>query len=89
MGYLLNVARERLPSRTRDSCRRGRPAPETVQFPLSRALNVKSERVMRRLGMTHNPSDDFDVPWYSLGHPALWGVCPVLENPPWNNGSVS
>jgi ribosomal-protein-alanine N-acetyltransferase len=33
------------------------------------AHNHRSEGVMRRLGMTHDFSDDFDAPWYPLGHP--------------------
>jgi ribosomal-protein-alanine N-acetyltransferase len=32
-------------------------------------LNERSQAVMRRLGMTHDPSDDFDGPWYPVGHP--------------------
>jgi ribosomal-protein-alanine N-acetyltransferase len=33
------------------------------------ARNERSRAVMRRLGMTHNPVDDFDGPWYPPGHP--------------------
>jgi ribosomal-protein-alanine N-acetyltransferase len=32
-------------------------------------LNEPSQAVMRRLGMTHDPNDDFDAPWYPVGHP--------------------
>jgi RimJ/RimL family protein N-acetyltransferase len=32
-------------------------------------LNERSQAVMRRLGMTHDPGDDFDAPWYEIGHP--------------------
>lgn len=32
-------------------------------------LNERSRAVMRRLGMTHDPADDFDGPWYPVGHP--------------------
>jgi RimJ/RimL family protein N-acetyltransferase len=32
-------------------------------------LNRRSRAVMGRLGMTHNPADDFDGPWYRPGHP--------------------
>lgn len=32
-------------------------------------LNLASQAVMERLGMTHDPSDDFDGPWYPAGHP--------------------
>jgi ribosomal-protein-alanine N-acetyltransferase len=31
--------------------------------------NERSRAVMRRLGMTHDPGDDFDAPWYEPGHP--------------------
>jgi RimJ/RimL family protein N-acetyltransferase len=33
------------------------------------SLNERSRAVMRRLGMTHDPADDFDAPWYAEGHP--------------------
>ena len=32
-------------------------------------LNERSRAVMRRLGMTYEPTDDFDGPWYPVGHP--------------------
>lgn len=31
--------------------------------------NLRSRRVMEKLGMTHNPSDDFDHPVWPEGHP--------------------
>ncbi len=31
--------------------------------------NLRSRRVMERLGMTHNPADDFDHPDLPAGHP--------------------
>lgn len=31
--------------------------------------NERSRAVMQRLGMTHDPEDDFDAPWYQPGHP--------------------
>ena len=31
--------------------------------------NARSRAVMDRLGMTHDPADDFDGPWYPAGHP--------------------
>ena len=31
--------------------------------------NVRSERVMQRLGMTRDPKDDFDHPKVEAGHP--------------------
>jgi ribosomal-protein-alanine N-acetyltransferase len=30
--------------------------------------NGRSRAVMQRLGMTHDPEDDFDAPWYQPGH---------------------
>jgi ribosomal-protein-alanine N-acetyltransferase len=41
--------------------------PEVVAHTTAR--NKRSEAVMRRLGMTHSPADDFDGPWYPPGHP--------------------
>jgi RimJ/RimL family protein N-acetyltransferase len=31
--------------------------------------NIRSRRVMEKLGMTHNPADDFDHPLLPEGHP--------------------
>ena len=31
--------------------------------------NTRSRAVMERLGMAHDPVDDFDGPWYRPGHP--------------------
>jgi ribosomal-protein-alanine N-acetyltransferase len=41
--------------------------PEVVAHTTAR--NQRSQAVMRRLGMTHDPADDFDGPWYPAGHP--------------------
>jgi RimJ/RimL family protein N-acetyltransferase len=32
------------------------------------ATNLRSQAVMRRLGMTHDPADDFDHPYLPAGH---------------------
>jgi ribosomal-protein-alanine N-acetyltransferase len=40
--------------------------PEIVSFTVP--SNVRSRRVMERLGMTHNPADDFDHPNLAAGH---------------------
>jgi ribosomal-protein-alanine N-acetyltransferase len=40
---------------------------ELVSFTV--AANVRSTRVMQKLGMTHNPTDDFDHPLLPPGHP--------------------
>src|SRR5262249_31823228 len=31
--------------------------------------NIRSQRVMEKIGMTHSPSDDFDHPLLPEGHP--------------------
>ena len=41
--------------------------PEVVSHTTS--INARSRAVMRRLGMSHNSTDDFDAPWYPVGHP--------------------
>jgi RimJ/RimL family protein N-acetyltransferase len=40
---------------------------EVVSFTVP--ANVRSRRVMERLGMTHNPRDDFEHPLMAEGHP--------------------
>jgi RimJ/RimL family protein N-acetyltransferase len=40
---------------------------EIVSF--TAAVNVRSAAVMQRLGMTHDPADDFDHPRLPVGHP--------------------
>lgn len=40
---------------------------EIVSF--TAASNDRSQRVMRRLGMTHDPRDDFEHPSLAVGHP--------------------
>jgi RimJ/RimL family protein N-acetyltransferase len=41
--------------------------PEIVSFTVPQ--NVRSRRVMERLGMSHDPRDDFDHPSLPVGHP--------------------
>jgi RimJ/RimL family protein N-acetyltransferase len=41
--------------------------PELVSFTIP--PNLRSRRVMEKLGMTHNPADDFDHPGLPEGHP--------------------
>jgi ribosomal-protein-alanine N-acetyltransferase len=43
--------------------------------------NVASRRVMEKLGMTHNPADDFDHPRLPEGHPLRRHVLYRLRNP--------
>jgi RimJ/RimL family protein N-acetyltransferase len=41
--------------------------PEIVSFTVP--ANLRSRRVMERLGMTHDPADDFDHPGLTVAHP--------------------
>ncbi|MBV9718948.1 MAG: GNAT family N-acetyltransferase [Candidatus Eremiobacteraeota bacterium] len=41
--------------------------PEVIAF--TAAQNLRSQRVMERLGMTHDARDDFDHPQIAQGHP--------------------
>jgi RimJ/RimL family protein N-acetyltransferase len=43
--------------------------------------NVASRRVMEKLGMTHNPADDFDHPRLPEGHRLRRNVLYRLQNP--------
>jgi RimJ/RimL family protein N-acetyltransferase len=53
------------------------------------ARNERSRAVMRRLGMTHNPADDFDGPWYPAGHPNRRFVLYRLTEAGWRGRRVS
>jgi RimJ/RimL family protein N-acetyltransferase len=53
------------------------------------ARNERSRAVMRRLGMTHNPADDFDGPWYPAGHPNRRFVLYRLTEADWRWRRVS
>jgi len=41
--------------------------PRVVSFTVPH--NLRSRRVMEKLGMTHDPADDFDHPRFAPGHP--------------------
>ena len=43
--------------------------------------NLRSQRVMDKLGMTHDPCDDFDHPQLPQGHPLLRHVLYRLRRP--------
>jgi RimJ/RimL family protein N-acetyltransferase len=43
--------------------------------------NVRSRRVMEKLGLTHNPADDFDHPGLSSDHPLRRHVLYRIRNP--------
>lgn len=45
--------------------------------------NVRSRRVMEKLGMTHDPADDFDHPHLPEGHPLRRHVLYRLERSQW------
>jgi RimJ/RimL family protein N-acetyltransferase len=45
---------------------------EIVSF--TTAGNMRSRRVMEKLGMSRNPADDFDHPRIDEGHPLRWHV---------------
>jgi 3-dehydroquinate dehydratase / shikimate dehydrogenase len=57
--------------------------PEVVAF--TAASNLRSRRVMERLGMTHDPRDDFDHPKIELDHPlrrhVLYRICKPVKAP--------
>ena len=44
-------------------------------------LNLRSQRVMQRVGMTHHPRDDFDHPNIAPGHPLRRHVLYRLDRP--------
>jgi RimJ/RimL family protein N-acetyltransferase len=46
--------------------------PEVVAY--TPVQNWRSRRVMERLGMRHDPRDDFDAPSIPVGHPLRWHV---------------
>ena len=58
---------------------------EIVSFTVP--ANVRSIRVMERLGMTHDPADDFDHPLLPAGHPLRRHVLRRLAVP--NSGNQS
>ena len=51
-------------------------------------LNERSQAVMRRLGMTHDPGDDFDAPWYEIGHPRRRFVLYRMEASDWRQAAI-
>src|SRR5215831_7702168 len=54
-------------------------AEEIVSFTVPN--NVRSRRVMEKIGMTHSPSDDFDHPLLPEGHPRRRHVLYRLRRP--------
>lgn len=45
--------------------------------------NLRSRKVMEKLGMVHNSSDDFDYPWLPEGHPLRRHVLYRLDRKVW------
>ncbi len=58
---------------------------EIVSF--TTAANLRSRRVMEKLGMTHDPRDDFDHPRLPPGHPMRRHVLYRLERSRWETSS--
>jgi RimJ/RimL family protein N-acetyltransferase len=54
---------------------------EIVSF--TSGLNEPSWRVMERLGMSHDPADDFEHPRVPVGHPLRLHVLYRLDRPAW------
>ncbi len=48
--------------------------------------NARSRRVMERLGMTHDPDDDFDYPLVATDHPIRRQVLYRLRRTEWRKG---
>lgn len=51
--------------------------------------NQRSRGVMGRLGMSHDPRDDFDGPWYPAGHPRRRFVLYRLKARDWHQAKDS
>jgi len=56
---------------------------ELVSFTV--LANTRSRRVMEKLGMAHDPSDDFDHPRLPEGHPLRRHVLYRLSHSAWSN----
>jgi RimJ/RimL family protein N-acetyltransferase len=54
---------------------------EIVSF--TAVANARSRRVMDRLGMTHDPADDFDYPLVPFGHPVSRQVLHRISRVAW------
>jgi RimJ/RimL family protein N-acetyltransferase len=57
---------------------------ELVSFTVP--ANVRSRRVMEKLGMTHDPAADFDHPQLPEGHPLRRHVLYRLKREAWSTG---
>jgi len=48
---------------------------------MTAVTNVRSQRVMQRIGMTHDPADDFEHPNVPDGHPVKPHVLYRIRHP--------
>ena len=78
-GYATEAAREALRFGFEDA-----GLDEIVSFTVP--ANVRSRAVMDRLGMTHDPADDFDHPRLAEGHPLRRHVLYRLDREGWVAG---
>jgi RimJ/RimL family protein N-acetyltransferase len=53
----------------------------TEVVAITTPVNVRSQRVMQRLGMTRDPRDDFEHPWIAEGHRLRTHVLYRLKRP--------
>jgi RimJ/RimL family protein N-acetyltransferase len=60
---------------------------ELVSFTVP--ANARSRRVIEKLGMTHDPDDDFDHPRLPAGHPLRRHVLYRLNRSVWSSGFVN
>jgi len=60
---------------------------ELVSFTVP--ANLRSRRVMERLGLTHNPAGDFDHPGLPEGHPLRRHVLYRLRREDWSRSHAS
>jgi len=60
---------------------------EIVSFTVP--ANISSRRVMEKIGMMHNPVDDFDHPGLPMGNPLRKHVLYRLRSRDWKAGAVS
>jgi RimJ/RimL family protein N-acetyltransferase len=52
---------------------------------ITTAENLRSQAVMRRLGMTRDPADDFEQQHFPVGHPLRAGVLHRLSRQRWQS----
>lgn len=51
--------------------------------------NIRSRRVMEKIGLQHNPADDFDHPRLPAGHPLRRHVLYRLKQPEWETALLA